>query len=144
MRVITKTYPPCVPGACKSKALACQLLRSTTCLLRLPCCSEFEFAHLSIPFHILWNIYSGPPTCTYRVAANMPLATFMRQRTQGMVDSVTSHRLFLYSIFSVLAVVVAIANALRNHSNFFSVAIYLSQSSRSLLVSTHTLHSPLN
>ncbi|KAH8828115.1 hypothetical protein DL96DRAFT_1601806 [Flagelloscypha sp. PMI_526] len=50
------------------------------------------------------------------------------------MDSIGKHRLLVYFILSFLAVALAIGNALRNHSNFFSVAIYLSQSSRSLLI----------
>ncbi|KAI0768646.1 hypothetical protein BD413DRAFT_715661, partial [Trametes elegans] len=45
-----------------------------------------------------------------------------------------SSRIFLYSVFSTLALAATIANACRAHSNFYSVAIYLSNSSRSVLV----------
>ena len=47
----------------------------------------------------------------------------------------TSSRIFLYAMFSVVATITTIANACRNYSNFYSVAIYLSRSGRSLLVS---------
>ncbi|KAJ3554227.1 hypothetical protein NM688_g3218 [Phlebia brevispora] len=46
----------------------------------------------------------------------------------------TSNRIFLYAALSVIATLTTIANACRNYSNFYSVAIYLSRSGRSLLV----------
>ncbi|EPQ57556.1 hypothetical protein GLOTRDRAFT_92556 [Gloeophyllum trabeum ATCC 11539] len=47
--------------------------------------------------------------------------------------ALTSH-FFLYSILSTVAVSAAVLNALKNYSNFYSVAIYLSRSSRSVLI----------
>jgi hypothetical protein len=61
----------------------------------------------------------------------MPIADVVRQRVHPLI---TSNRTLVYSFLSTLAVSVAIGNALRNHSNFYSVAVYLSKSSRSLLV----------
>ncbi|EIN11941.1 hypothetical protein PUNSTDRAFT_119134 [Punctularia strigosozonata HHB-11173 SS5] len=61
----------------------------------------------------------------------MPLADIIRQRVHPLV---TSNRTLVYSFLSTLAVSIAIGNALRNHSNFYSVAVYLSKSSRSLLI----------
>ncbi|KAF7298276.1 RING-type domain-containing protein [Mycena chlorophos] len=58
----------------------------------------------------------------------------LRESTQAVVGSVTTHRILLYSLFSFIAVSAAITNAVRNYSNFYSVAIYLSKSSRSVLV----------
>ena len=55
-------------------------------------------------------------------------------RMQPLAASLSSHRILVYSLVSTLAVSVAIANALKNHSNFYSVAIYLSKSNRSVLV----------
>ncbi|KAF8626828.1 hypothetical protein AX15_004660 [Amanita polypyramis BW_CC] len=48
--------------------------------------------------------------------------------------SLNAHRVLAYSLLSALAVSLTVANALRNYSNFYSVAIYLSKSSRSVLV----------
>ncbi|KAF7315296.1 hypothetical protein MIND_00044100 [Mycena indigotica] len=62
------------------------------------------------------------------------LAQRLREGTQAVVGSVTTHRILVYSLFSFLAVSTAITNALRNYSNFYSVAIYLSKSSRSVLI----------
>jgi len=45
-----------------------------------------------------------------------------------------THRIFFYSAFSVLSVGVVVSNALKNHSNYYSTAIHLSKSSRSVLV----------
>ncbi|CDO76688.1 hypothetical protein BN946_scf184677.g8 [Trametes cinnabarina] len=53
---------------------------------------------------------------------------------QPLTAAVTSNRIFLYSVFSTFAVAATIANACRAQSNFYSVAIYLSKSSRSVLV----------
>ncbi|OSC97071.1 hypothetical protein PYCCODRAFT_1399393 [Trametes coccinea BRFM310] len=64
----------------------------------------------------------------------MPLHDVLRQRLQPLTATVTSNRIFLYSIFSTFAVAATIANACRAQSNFYSVAIYLSKSSRSVLV----------
>ncbi|CAK5281380.1 unnamed protein product [Mycena citricolor] len=63
-----------------------------------------------------------------------PIAQVLRERTQALTGSISTHRLLLYAVFSFFAVSAAIANALRNYSNFYSVAIYLSKSSRSVLV----------
>ncbi|PPQ65008.1 hypothetical protein CVT26_015717 [Gymnopilus dilepis] len=48
--------------------------------------------------------------------------------------SLNSHRVLLYSLLSFVSVSAVITNALRNYSNFYSVAIFLSKSSRSVLV----------
>lgn len=55
-------------------------------------------------------------------------------RMQPFATSLNSHRILLYTLVSTVAVSAAIANALKNHSNFYSVAIYLSKSNRSVLV----------
>ncbi|KAF9559849.1 hypothetical protein CPC08DRAFT_690536 [Agrocybe pediades] len=47
---------------------------------------------------------------------------------------VNSHRIFFYTLVSLVSVSAVIINALKNYSNFYSVAIYLSKSSRSVLV----------
>ncbi|KAJ7668391.1 hypothetical protein DFH06DRAFT_197099 [Mycena polygramma] len=62
------------------------------------------------------------------------LGQLLRERTQAFTGSISSHRIILYAILSFFAVSAAIANALRNYSNFYSVAIYLSKSSRSVLI----------
>ncbi|THV06784.1 hypothetical protein K435DRAFT_960381 [Dendrothele bispora CBS 962.96] len=64
----------------------------------------------------------------------MPLNHLVRRTSQAVLNSVTSHRIAVYALLSTVAVVAAILNALKNHSNFYSVAIYLSKSSRSVLV----------
>ncbi|EJF60481.1 hypothetical protein BD309DRAFT_971787 [Dichomitus squalens] len=64
----------------------------------------------------------------------MPIHDVLRQRVQPLTAALTSNRIFLYCIFSVFAVAATIANACRAHSNFYSVSIYLSKSSRSVLV----------
>jgi E3 ubiquitin-protein ligase synoviolin len=62
----------------------------------------------------------------------MPVVgALLRERLQPFVDS---HRVLLYVVFSILALAITTFNALRDHSNFFSVAIHLAKSSRSLLV----------
>ncbi|OJT11121.1 ERAD-associated E3 ubiquitin-protein ligase HRD1 [Trametes pubescens] len=64
----------------------------------------------------------------------MPLHDVLRQRFQPLTSTVTSNRIFLYSVFSTFAVAATIANACRAHSNFYSVSIYLAKSSRSVLI----------
>ncbi|KIL68928.1 hypothetical protein M378DRAFT_184790 [Amanita muscaria Koide BX008] len=48
--------------------------------------------------------------------------------------SLNAHRILVYSLLSFSAVSFTILGALRSYSNFYSVAIYLSKSSRSVLV----------
>ncbi|KAJ7901204.1 hypothetical protein B0H14DRAFT_3739073 [Mycena olivaceomarginata] len=62
------------------------------------------------------------------------LGQVLRQRMQAFTSSISAHRILLYALFSFFAVVAAVANALRNYSNFYSVAIYLSKSSHSVLI----------
>jgi hypothetical protein len=65
----------------------------------------------------------------------MPLNGFLRQRAHPIVASFNHHKVLLYGLVSTIAVSATITNALRCHSNFYSVAIYLSKSNRSVLVS---------
>jgi len=53
---------------------------------------------------------------------------------QQAAHLVNSHRIFFYTLVSFVSVSAVIVNALKNYSNFYSVAIYLSKSSRSVLV----------
>ncbi|KAF8274588.1 hypothetical protein EI94DRAFT_1561432 [Lactarius quietus] len=62
------------------------------------------------------------------------MADSLRPRLQSFAGSVLSHRVFLYSFASTLAVSATIINALQNQSNFYSVAVYLSKSGASVLV----------
>ncbi|KAJ3749169.1 hypothetical protein DFH05DRAFT_1520777 [Lentinula detonsa] len=58
----------------------------------------------------------------------------VRRSSQALLASVTSHRVLVYGLLSSFAVLATIGNALKNHSNFYSVTIYLAKSSRSLLI----------
>lgn len=69
------------------------------------------------------------------------VADLLRQRVHPLI---TSNRTLVYGFVSTLAVSIAIANALKNHSNFYSVAVYLSKSSRSLLVRVSVQVAPHN
>ena len=60
---------------------------------------------------------------------------------QSLTGSVLSHRVFLYTFASTLAVSATVINALQNHSNFYSVAVYLSKSGASVLVTSSSLSS---
>ncbi|KAK0225722.1 synoviolin 1 isoform b [Armillaria fumosa] len=64
----------------------------------------------------------------------MPVNPALRQRARAVATSINSHRILLYGTLSTVAVCAAVTNALKNYSNFYSVAIYLSKSSRSVLV----------
>lgn len=48
--------------------------------------------------------------------------------------SLNAHRVLAYSLLSFTALTITILNALRNYTNFYSVTVYLSKSSRSVLV----------
>jgi E3 ubiquitin-protein ligase synoviolin len=63
------------------------------------------------------------------------MADSFRPRLQSLTGSILSHRVFLYSLASTLAVSATVVNAIQNHSNFYSVAVYLSKSGASVLVS---------
>ena len=65
----------------------------------------------------------------------MPFNDLLRQRMQPLANVVTAQRFTLYALASSIAVVAVIANACRNYSNFYSIAVYLGRSGRSVLVS---------
>lgn len=64
----------------------------------------------------------------------MPFNDIIRRGLHPLGSVFTSNRILLYSVFSTFAVLGAVINACRSHSNFYSVSIYLSRSSRSVLV----------
>lgn len=66
----------------------------------------------------------------------MPFNDLLRQRMQPLANVVTTQRFTLYALASTIAVVAVIANACRNYSNFYSIAVYLGRSGRSVLVSS--------
>lgn len=59
----------------------------------------------------------------------------MPPQLQHYASSVASYRVTLYTVLSVSAVFAVVANALKKHSNFYSVAVYLSKSNGSVVVS---------
>ncbi|EAU91350.2 synoviolin 1 isoform b [Coprinopsis cinerea okayama7 len=63
----------------------------------------------------------------------MPGNDVLRQRLHAAARVLNSHRLSFYALASLTAVGAVVVNALKNYSNFYSVAIYLSKSSRSVL-----------
>ena len=65
----------------------------------------------------------------------MPFNGIVRRGLRPITSSITSSRVFWYATCSTLATLVTIGHACRNFSNFYSVAVYLSRSGRSLLVS---------
>ncbi|TEB37547.1 hypothetical protein FA13DRAFT_1771004 [Coprinellus micaceus] len=62
-----------------------------------------------------------------------PSNEVLRQRLQTLAQFANTHRFFIYTFVSLTALGAVITNALKNQSNFYSVAIYLSKSSRSVL-----------
>lgn len=64
----------------------------------------------------------------------MPSNEVLRQRLQSLAQFANNHRLTIYTFVSGFSLAAVVANALKNYSNFYSVAIYLSKSSRSVLV----------
>lgn len=63
-----------------------------------------------------------------------PLQQLLRHGSNRVLRSALSHRVQLYFLVSLVALSAVVFNALRNYSNFYSVAISLSKSSRSVLV----------
>jgi E3 ubiquitin-protein ligase synoviolin len=57
---------------------------------------------------------------------------------QSVASSLTSvlnsHKLLLYSVISTVTVLVAIINSLQSYNNFYSIVVYLSKSSRSVVI----------
>ncbi|KAI9572100.1 hypothetical protein HD554DRAFT_2296814 [Boletus coccyginus] len=63
----------------------------------------------------------------------MPWIDGLRARENRLFTSLSSHKVLLYGTISSIAVSATIASALRRHSNFYSLAIHLSKSNRSVL-----------
>ena len=55
-------------------------------------------------------------------------------QVQQYASSLAAYRVVFYSIFSIGAVAAVILNALRRHSNFYSMAVYLSRSNGTIVV----------
>lgn len=68
----------------------------------------------------------------------MPLNPALQRWVRPIGSAFQGHRILVYALVSTAAVLLAIANALRSRSNFYSVAVYLAKSSRSVVV-RHTL-----
>ena len=65
----------------------------------------------------------------------MPAANdILRLRAQDLARFLNAHRIFFYTFISLVSLLAVVTNALKNYSNFYSVAIFLSKSSRSVLV----------
>ncbi|KAH0827576.1 hypothetical protein J3R83DRAFT_4299 [Lanmaoa asiatica] len=64
----------------------------------------------------------------------MPWNDALRARDNRFFASLSSHKVLLYATISSIAVSATIASALRSHSNFYSLAIHLSKSNRSVLI----------
>ncbi|KAF9222617.1 hypothetical protein BS17DRAFT_881014 [Gyrodon lividus] len=64
----------------------------------------------------------------------MPWGGVLRARETQIFSSLNSHKMLLYTLVSSVAVSATIANALRRQSNFYSLAIHLSKSNRSVLI----------
>ncbi|KAG8213762.1 hypothetical protein J3R82DRAFT_10471 [Butyriboletus roseoflavus] len=64
----------------------------------------------------------------------MPWIDALRARENSFFASLSSHKVLLYATISSIAVSATIASALRSHSNFYSLAIHLSKSNRSVLI----------
>ena len=82
------------------------------------------------------NVNSGlvQPSLLQNTSFFSPSLFMADSRLQSFAGSVLSHRVFLYSFASTLAVSATVINALQNQSNFYSVAVYLSKSGASVLV----------
>jgi E3 ubiquitin-protein ligase synoviolin len=61
----------------------------------------------------------------------MPIGAVLRERLQPLMNS---NRMLIYAAVSIFAIAATTLNAMRTYNNFYSVAIHLSRSGRSLLV----------
>ncbi|KAH7888359.1 hypothetical protein F5I97DRAFT_1803889 [Phlebopus sp. FC_14] len=57
-----------------------------------------------------------------------------RPRESFLFSYLTSHKMLLYGVVSFVAVSATVMSALKRHSNFYSLAIHLSKSNRSVLI----------
>ncbi|KAG6330336.1 hypothetical protein ID866_8757 [Astraeus odoratus] len=65
----------------------------------------------------------------------MPWNGILRRPTQSAIlSSLYMHKMLLYALVSSVAVTTTVTSALKRHSNFYSLAINLSKSSRSVLI----------
>ncbi|KAG9316427.1 hypothetical protein JVU11DRAFT_2461 [Chiua virens] len=64
----------------------------------------------------------------------MPWVDALRARENRLFTALSSHKTLLYATISSIAVSATIISALRRHSNFYSLAIHLSESNRSVLI----------
>ena len=88
------------------------------------------FRDVAIPL-AAWTCTQLPPgLVVVRDAAGMP----MPAQLQHYASSLAAYRTAFYSVFSIGAVVGVIVNALRRHSNFYSMAVYLSRSNGTIVV----------
>lgn len=76
-------------------------------------------------------LISGLFHYSLRATSVMPFAHI---RSHLVFQFVNSHRVLFYGLVSLLSLWAVITNALKNSSNFYAVAIFLSKSSRSVLV----------
>jgi hypothetical protein len=85
-----------------------------------------------------WTLFrpSRPPSIIVTFCLSSFMADSFRPRLQSFAGSILSHRVFLYTFASTFAVSATVINALQNHSNFYSVAVYLSKSGASVLVAS--------
>ena len=61
----------------------------------------------------------------------MPISVQLQQ----YASSLAAYRVLFYSVFSLGAVAGVVVNALQKHSNFYSMAVYLSKSNGTIVVS---------
>jgi hypothetical protein len=86
-----------------------------------------------------WS-FSALPRRHWHPHSLLLMADSLRPRLQSFTDSFLSHRVFLYTFASTLAVSATVFNAVQSQSNFYSVGVYLSKSGASVLVAyTHVL-----
>ncbi|KAF8135634.1 hypothetical protein EV363DRAFT_1551350 [Boletus edulis] len=64
----------------------------------------------------------------------MPWIDALRARENRLFAALSSHKVLLYATVSSIAVSATVASALRRYSNFYSLAIHLSKSNRSVLI----------
>lgn len=85
-----------------------------------------------------WALARGPsPLChvgRWHPHSLLLMADSLRPRLQSFTDSLLSHRVFLYTFASTLAVSATVFNALQSQSNFYSVGVYLSKSGASVMI----------
>lgn len=102
---------------------------------------RIKFMGLTLVGDLEFKFVVCKSTVKFLLCKDLPFLKKVHTMPSSILQLVNAHRIFLYSAFSFVSVCAVVTNALKNYSNFYSVAIHLSKSSRSVLVSSKHVYS---